>query len=124
METTYNARRLTTTSYALLAQLALKPWPAYELVQQRVRYFRYVWPKAESAIYREIKKLADDGLAITTTEHTGRRPRFLRSQIERLEDRLALSGITGTLADKTGVVWVGVNDAWNRQTATRFHTKA
>jgi DNA-binding PadR family transcriptional regulator len=69
------SRRLTTTSYALLAQLALKPWPAYELVQQRVRYFRYVWPKAESAIYREIKKLADDGLATTSTEHTGRRSR-------------------------------------------------
>ena len=69
------SRRLTTTSYALLAQLALKPWPAYDLVQQRVRYFRYVWPKAESAIYREIKKLADDGLATTSTEHTGRRSR-------------------------------------------------
>jgi len=72
---TSDSRRLTTTSYALLAQLALKPWSAYELVQQRVRYFRYVWPKAESAIYREIKKLADDGLAATSKEHTGRRPR-------------------------------------------------
>jgi len=72
---TSETRLLTTTSYALLAQLALKPWSAYELVQQRVRYFRYVWPTAESAIYREIKKLADDGLATTSTEHTGRRPR-------------------------------------------------
>ena len=70
-------RKLTTTSYALLAQLALRPWSAYELVQQRVRYFRLVWPKAESAIYREIKKLADDGLAETSTEHTGRRPRTI-----------------------------------------------
>ena len=72
---TAETRRLTTTSYALLAQLALKPWSAYELVQQRVRYFRYVWPAAESAIYREIKKLADDGLATISKEYTGRRPR-------------------------------------------------
>ena len=70
-------RKLTTTSYALLVQLALRPWPAYELVQQRVRYFRFVWPKAESAIYREIKKLAADGLAETSTEHTGRRARTI-----------------------------------------------
>jgi DNA-binding PadR family transcriptional regulator len=76
---TSESRRLTTTSYALLAQLALKPWPAYELVQQRVRYFRYVWPAAESAIYREIKKLADDGLAASSKEHTGRRPRTVYS---------------------------------------------
>ena len=70
-------RKLTTTSYALLAQLALRPWSAYELVQQRVRYFRFVWPKAESAIYREIKKLAEDGLAEMSIEHTGKRPRTI-----------------------------------------------
>ncbi len=70
-------RKLTTTSYALLAQLALRPWPAYELVQQRVRYFRLVWPKAESAIYREIKMLATDGFAETSIEHTGRRARTI-----------------------------------------------
>lgn len=75
MSTDLSARRLTTTSYALLAQLALRPWPVYELVQQRVRYFRYTWPKAESAIYREMKKLAEDGLAKTVTEHTGKRQR-------------------------------------------------
>jgi PadR family transcriptional regulator AphA len=44
---------LTTTSYAVLAQLALRPWSTYELARQRVRYFRYVWPRAESAIYRQ-----------------------------------------------------------------------
>ena len=49
---------LTTTSYAVLAQLAVRPWSTYELAQQRVRYFRYVWPRAESAIYREVKRLA------------------------------------------------------------------
>jgi hypothetical protein len=44
---------LTTTSYAVLAQLAVRPWSTYELSQQRVRYVRYVWPRPESAVYRE-----------------------------------------------------------------------
>ncbi len=79
---TSTQRRLTTTSYALLAQLALKPWSAYELAEQRVRYFRYVWPKAESAIYREIKKLHDDGLVTGSTEHTGQRTRMVYSITE------------------------------------------
>ena len=53
---------LTTTSYAVLAQVAVHPWSTYELARQRVRYFRYVWPRAESAIYREVKRLAAMGL--------------------------------------------------------------
>jgi PadR family transcriptional regulator, regulatory protein AphA len=70
---------LTTTSYAVLAQLALRPWSTYELAQQRVRYFRYVWPRAESAIYREVKRLAAMGLAAATREYVGKRPRTVYS---------------------------------------------
>ena len=72
-------RQLTTTSYALLAQLSLRPWSTYDLAQQKVRYFRYVWPRAESAIYREVKRLAGDGLVEGTKEHTGRRARTVYS---------------------------------------------
>ncbi len=72
-------RRLTTTSYAILAQLSLRPWSTYDLAQQRVRYFRFVWPRAESAIYREVKALAADGLVHPTKEATGRRPRTVYS---------------------------------------------
>lgn len=72
-------RRLTTTSYSLLAQLSLRPWSTYELAQQKVRYFRYVWPRAESAIYREIKQLAADGLVQGISERTGRRSRTVYS---------------------------------------------
>jgi DNA-binding PadR family transcriptional regulator len=72
-------RRLTTTSFALLGQLSLRPWSTYELAQQKVRYFRYVWPRAESAIYREVKRLADDGLIVGTRECTGKRPRTVYS---------------------------------------------
>lgn len=71
--------QLTTTSYAVLAQLALRPWSTYELARQRIRYFRYVWPRAESAIYREAKRLAAMGLVEATREYVGKRPRTLYS---------------------------------------------
>ena len=73
------SRRLTTTSYALLSQLALRPWSTYELARQSARYFRYVWPRAESAIYREVKQLATDGLVDARKEYVGRRARTVYS---------------------------------------------
>jgi PadR family transcriptional regulator, regulatory protein AphA len=73
------SRTLTTTSYAVLAQLALRPWSTYELAQQRVRYFRYVWPRAESAIYREVKRLAAMELVAAKREYVGKRPRTVYS---------------------------------------------
>src|SRR5918996_2311176 len=75
--------RLTTTSYAVLAQVAVHPWSTYELAQQRVRYFRYVWPRAESAIYREVNRLSSMGLLDGTKEHVGRRARTVYSITDR-----------------------------------------
>lgn len=72
-------RRLTTTSYALLSQLSLRPWSTYELARQSARYFRYVWPRAESAIYREVKHLAKAGLVDARKEFVGRRARTVYS---------------------------------------------
>src|SRR4029450_13667594 len=66
---------LTTTSHAVLAQLAVRPWSTYELARQRARYFRYVWPRAESAIYREVKRLAAMGLVAAKREYVGKRAR-------------------------------------------------
>lgn len=71
--------QLTTTSYAVLVQVAVRPWSTYELAQQRVRYFRYVWPRAESAIYREAKRLAEMGLIEGRKEYTGKRARTVYS---------------------------------------------
>ena len=71
--------QLTTTSYAVLVQVAVRPWSTYELAQQRVRYFRYVWPRAESAIYREAKRLAEMGLIDGEKEYTGKRARTVYS---------------------------------------------
>src|SRR6266508_354541 len=73
---------LTTTSYAVLAQLAVRPWSTYELARQRVRYFRYVWPRAESAIYREVKRLAAMRLVAARREYVGKRPRTVYSITE------------------------------------------
>src|SRR4029453_4713736 len=79
---------LTTTSYAVLAQLAVRPWSTYELAQQRVRYFRFVWPRAESAIYREVKRLSAMGLKKGKKEYTGKRARTVYAITKRGEQAL------------------------------------
>jgi PadR family transcriptional regulator, regulatory protein AphA len=68
-------QRLTTTSYVMLGLLALRRWSTYELAQQMQRSIRYYWPRAESHIYEEPKKLVAHGLATATREYAGRRPR-------------------------------------------------
>ena len=57
---------LTTTSYAILGLLNIKPWSAYELTQQAQRSLRYVWPKSESHLYAEPKRLVRMGFARVT----------------------------------------------------------
>lgn len=71
--------RLTTTSYAILGLLSLREWTTYELAQQMGRGFRRFWPRAESNIYVEPKKLAKLGLAKARQEHVGRRRRTVYS---------------------------------------------
>jgi PadR family transcriptional regulator, regulatory protein AphA len=66
---------LTTTSYALLGLLAIKPWSSYELTQQMDRSLGRVWPRAVSKLYEEPKKLVAHGLARSSTERNGRRTR-------------------------------------------------
>ena len=66
---------LTTTSYAILGLLSLRSWSTYELAEQMRRALGLFWPRAESGIYREPKKLETLGLARSTTEYIGMRPR-------------------------------------------------
>ncbi len=54
---------LTTTSYAILGLLNIKSWSAYELTQQAQRSLRYAWPKSESHLYAEPKRLVRLGYA-------------------------------------------------------------
>ena len=67
--------RLTTTSYVILGHLALRDWSSYELARQMTRSTRHFWPRAQSKIYEEPKKLAAHGLATASQRFTGRRPR-------------------------------------------------
>jgi uncharacterized protein len=66
---------LTTTSYALLGLLALRPWTTYELANQVQRGLRGVWPVAERQLYEQPKTLVAHGLATAHRERTGDRPR-------------------------------------------------
>ena len=66
---------LTTTSFAILGQLALRDWTTYELAQEMRRNFHYFWPRAESGIYAEVKRLAARGLVQAVRDYVGKRPR-------------------------------------------------
>ncbi len=66
---------LTSTSFAILGLLAVRPWSTYELTRQMDRSLGRIWPRAQSKLYEEPKKLVEHGLAVAATEQVGRRPR-------------------------------------------------
>src|SRR5207248_1039788 len=66
---------VTTTSYAILGLLAVRPWTTPELVQQVDRSLRRLWPRAQSKLYEEPKKLVAHGYATASDDSVGRRPR-------------------------------------------------
>jgi DNA-binding PadR family transcriptional regulator len=74
-----SGQALTTTSYAILGLLGIRPWSSYELTRQMDRSLGRIWPRAQSKLYEEPKKLAAAGLAVATTEQVGRRPRTVYS---------------------------------------------
>jgi DNA-binding PadR family transcriptional regulator len=64
---------MTATTYAVLGLLCVQPWSAYELAQQMGRSLRFMWPRAESGIYREPQKLI--GLGYATAREVAAGPR-------------------------------------------------
>ncbi len=82
------ADELTTTSYAILGLLAIRPWSTYELAQQMGRSMRLWWPRAESRVYEEPKRLVRLGLAAVHDEGVGRRPRTVYSITRAGQDAL------------------------------------
>ncbi len=82
------APKITTSSYAVLALLNLKPWTAYELTNQAQRSLRYAWPKSERLLYSEPKKLVARGYATTHTESVGNRTRNVYEITEAGRDAL------------------------------------
>jgi DNA-binding PadR family transcriptional regulator len=73
------AAELTATSYAILGLLAIKPWTTYELARQMQRALGQFWPRAESKLYEEPKKLVARGFARAVSEKVGKRPRTVYS---------------------------------------------
>lgn len=72
-----DGRQLTTTSYAILGLLAIRPWSTYALAKQMRRSLHHIWPRAESNVYAEPKRLVEAGLATAETENVGKRARTL-----------------------------------------------
>ncbi len=62
---------MTTSSYAVLGLLALRPWSAYDLARQAERSLRFAWPTSERHLYTEPKKLVALGYATMREEPIG-----------------------------------------------------
>ena len=74
-----SSRALTTTSYAILGLLAIQPWATYELAQLMRRSLHFLWPRAESNLYAEPKRLVEAGLATSEVVWNGDRKRTVYS---------------------------------------------
>ena len=72
-------RELTTTSYAILGLLAIQAWSTYELAGQMRRNLHYFWPRAESNLYAEPKRLVEGGFARARSQPVGKRRRTVYS---------------------------------------------
>ena len=75
-------RALTTTSYAVLSVLALRPHSTYDLTRQMQLSIRYLWPRAESNVYAEPPRLVEAGLASARDDWIGQRRRTIYSITE------------------------------------------
>jgi DNA-binding PadR family transcriptional regulator len=73
----------------VLSVLALRDHPTYELTRQARNSLHYLWPRAESNLYAEAKRLVVAGLASSREEWNGERRRTIYSITEA--GRAALS---------------------------------
>lgn len=67
--------RLTTTTYGVLGLLAVRPHSTYELAKAMDRSVGRAWPRAQSKLFEEPKKLVLHGYATSHEDFVGRRPR-------------------------------------------------
>ena len=73
------------SSMAILALLGIDRWTPYELVQHMTRStIHYIWPRAESKMYEELKRLAAAGYARASADRKDpRRTRYAISTAGR-----------------------------------------
>jgi DNA-binding PadR family transcriptional regulator len=70
--------KITTTGYAMMGILSARARSTYELVQyMKESNLRAIWSPAESQVYKEPKRLAEEGLAESRVEFQGERKRTL-----------------------------------------------
>ena len=107
---------VTTTSYAILGLLALRPWTAYELTRRMEKSLRFYWPRAQSKLYEEPKKLVALGCAKAEAGATGDRRRttyrITRRGRRMLEDWLLLPG-AGPQLEHEALLKVALSDRGN-----------
>lgn len=116
-----SSRPLTTTSYAILGLLSIRPWSTYELAQLMRRSLHFVWPRAESNLYAEPKRLVETGMATAEVVWNGDRKRHVysitpagRAELrrwlreepapQRLESEPALRVLYGNLGSKANLL--------------------
>jgi DNA-binding PadR family transcriptional regulator len=80
--------KLNATSYAVLGHLAMGPWNMYDLAAQMRRNVHYFFPRAESQVYAEPKRLVEMGLATAEAEATGKRSRTVYAITDAGRDEL------------------------------------
>ena len=79
IESKSQERALTTTSYAVLSVLSLRDHSTYDLIRQMHMSMHYMWPRAESNVYAEPRRLVEAGLATAREEWNGQRRRTVYS---------------------------------------------
>jgi PadR family transcriptional regulator AphA len=98
---------LSTTTYGVLGLLAVRPYSTYELAKAMGLSVGRVWPRTQSKLFEEPKKLVQHGYATAREERVGRRPRTVytitRSGRQALASWLAEPG-DGPVVEFEGLV--------------------
>ena len=82
IESNSQERMLTATSFGVLSLLTLRDYSPYELTLQMRQALDYLWPRANSNVYAEAKRLVAVGLAEARVEWKGDRRRTVYSITE------------------------------------------
>jgi PadR family transcriptional regulator, regulatory protein AphA len=106
------------SSMAVLALLGIDRWTPYELVQHMKRStIHYIWPRAESKMYEELKRLAAAGYARTAADRKDpRRTRYAISPAgRRVLSRWVAEPGTGVFFESEGALKVLFAESGNKQ---------
>ncbi len=101
-----NTMKLKSVSFAVLGQLAFCPWAAYELVKEMRRNFHYFYPRAESGLYEQLKKMEQAGFVRSEKEAKGKAERTIYSITN--EGREALRQWLGTEPERPWLEFEGL----------------